>query len=382
MTTTSQAPHAGPLTGVRVVELAGMGPVAFTGMTLADLGADVVRVDRPGPARLLENDAMSSLTPENDTMIRGKGAIGIDLKSEAGLAEFRELVTRADVVLESFRPGVAERLGIGPADALEWNPGLIYARLSGYGQDGRLRDAVGHDINYLAVSGMLHVLGQPGRPPVPPTNFLADYAGGGQVAAMGILAALYESERSGKGQVVDAAMSEGANILSARIASLHTLPSWDDARPGTNQVDGGAPYYRCYEARDGRHLAVGAIEPRYYREFISRLDPDWESFPAQNDRSRWPELADRIASAFATRDMSEWTAVFEGTDACVSPVLTREEGADYLAANARPAFHQHADAVEPLPAPRFSRTPSAPGPRDLDGAQIIKDWEPRTHAAR
>jgi alpha-methylacyl-CoA racemase len=364
-------PDDGPLHGLRVVELAGIGPGPFAAMLLADLGADVVRVDRAGPGSPLAVD------PRFDLLNRGKRSIAVDLKQDRGRELVLALAGKAGAVVEGFRPGVAERLGIGPAAALARNPKLVYGRMTGWGQDGPLAGSAGHDITYLAVTGALHVIGRAGGPPQVPANLLGDFAGGSLYLVVGLLAALREAERTGRGQVVDAAVTDGAAHLTTLLYGLSAAGRWRDER-GVNVLDTGAPFYDVYPAADGRHLAVGALEPQFYAEFIRLLAPG-DDLPAQHDRANWPRLRARIAAAFATRTQREWAQVFEGTEACVAPVLSLAEAANHPHLAARGTFERPGGVVQPAAAPRFSATPAgAVGPPALPGAhtrEVLADWE-------
>jgi alpha-methylacyl-CoA racemase len=364
-------PHDGPLHGLKVVELAGIGPGPFAAMLLADLGADVVRVDRVGPGSPLTVD------PRFDLLNRGKRSIAADLKQERGRELVLALTERADALIEGYRPGVAERLGIGPEAALARNPKLVYGRMTGWGQDGPLAGSAGHDITYLAVSGALHAIGRAGGPPQVPANLLGDFGGGSLYLVVGLLAALREAARTGRGQVVDAAITDGAAHLTTLLYGLSAAGQWRDER-GVNLLDTGAPFYDVYPAADGRYLAVGALEPQFYAEFIRLLAPAAD-LPAQYDRARWPQLRAGIAAAFATRTQQEWAAVFEGTEACVAPVLSLAEAADHPHLAGRGTFTQRDGVVQPAAAPRFSATPAGPvGPPALPGAhtrEVLADWE-------
>jgi alpha-methylacyl-CoA racemase len=363
-------PQDGPLHGLKVVELAGIGPGPFAAMLLADLGADVVRVDRAGPGSPLTVD------PRFDLLNRGKRSIAADLKQDRGRELVLALAERADALIEGYRPGVAERLGIGPAAALARNPKLVYGRMTGWGQDGPLAGSAGHDITYLAVSGALHPIGRAGGPPQVPANLLGDFGGGALYLVVGLLAALREAARTGRGQVVDAAITDGAAHLTTLLYGLSAAGQWRDER-GVNLLDTGAPFYDVYPAADGRYLAVGALEPQFYAEFIRLLDPAAD-LPAQDDRARWPQLRAGIAAAFATRTQQEWAAVFEGTEACVAPVLSLTEAAGHPHLAGRGTFVERDGVVQPAAAPRFSATPAGPvGPPALPGAhtrEVLTDW--------
>jgi alpha-methylacyl-CoA racemase len=344
----------GPLAGLAVLELGGIGPAPFAGMVLADLGADVLRLDRPGGSRYPGQ-------PRHDLLNRGKRSVAIDLKQPAGAAAVRQLAARADAVLEGFRPGVAERLGVGPADCRAGNPRLVYCRMTGWGQSGPLAATAGHDLTYLAVAGLLHGLAPPGGPPAAPANLLGDYGGGGMLLVAGVLAALWLAQRTGQGQVVDAAIVDGAALLATQLYGLRAGGMWAD-EPGTNLLDGGAPFYAVYPTADGRHLAVAALEPRFFAELVTRLGLDPAALPAQYDRAQWPRLRELIGQRLATRDRDEWAAVFAGSDACVAPVLTPAEAAAHPHLAGRRVFTEVDGVTQPAAAPRFSDTP-APGPR-------------------
>jgi len=348
----------GPLDGVRVVEIAGIGPGPFCAMLLADMGAEVVRVDRPETAGGAGWPALMS---------RGRRSVVVDLKHERGAEVVLRLVEHADALLEGFRPGVAERLGIGPDDCLARNPRLVYGRMTGWGQDGPLRHAAGHDIAYIALAGALHPIGEPGGAPVPPLNLLGDFGGGGMLLAFGIACGLVEARRSGQGQVVDAAIVDGAALLTTSIHEMVTLGLWEERR-GANLLDGGAPYYGVYETSDGEHMAVGALEPRFYGELLDKLGLRPDDLPPQADRERWPELRERLEAVFRTRTRAEWTDVFEGSDACVAPVLGLSEARAHPHNRARGTFMLVDGSPQPAPAPRFSRTaPEPPAPPPVPG---------------
>ncbi|WP_327090638.1 CoA transferase [Nonomuraea sp. NBC_01738] len=346
----------GPLAGVRVLELAGLAPGPFAGMMLADHGAEVLRVDRV---------AAVTDRPRTDVMDRGKHSIGLDLKSPEGVAAFKELARNADVVIDVFRPGVAERLGIGPDDLHAINPRLIYGRMTGWGQDGPLAATAGHDIDYIAISGILSMLGREGEKPTPPINILGDFAGGGLMLAYGVLLALFERERTGRGRVIDAAMVDGASILFAMFH--HGVRSGFWGARGTNLLDTGAPMYDTYETADGQFLAVGALEPQFWAEMVRLME--LEDLPDRDDRKQWPALRARLTEAFLSRTRAEWEAVFDGSDACVSPVLSMIEAARHPHNVARGAFTEAGGYQQPLPAPRLLGTPApdlSPATRQRD----------------
>jgi alpha-methylacyl-CoA racemase len=364
---------SGPLTGIRVVEIGGIGPGPFCAMLLADLGADVLRVDRATGGGLVgpSDDHASEL------LNRGRRSIAVDLKHPEGAEVVLRLVEQADVLMEGFRPGVTERLGIGPEECLARNPRLIYGRMTGYGQDGPMAQAVGHDLNYIAQAGVLGMIGRRGQPPTPPLSLVGDFGGGGMVLAMGICAALVERERSGAGQVIDAAMVEGAALLATPFFGYAQTGAWSSER-GTNIVDSGAPFYDVYETSDGRWLSVAAMEPKFYAALLALLGLDGEELPDQHDHDAWPAMKERFAAAIATRTRDEWAAAAEGVEACVAPVLGVDEveGDPHLAARA--AFVRHEGLVQPAPAPRFSRTPTAlslspPLPGEHT-AEALGDW--------
>ncbi|MFJ2032718.1 CaiB/BaiF CoA transferase family protein [Streptosporangium sp. NPDC087985] len=333
----------GPLAGVRVLELAGLAPGPFAGMMLADHGAEVLRVERTAAV------AAAGDRPRADVMDRGKRTIGLDLKSPDGVAAFKELAGKADVVIEVYRPGVAERLGIGPADLHAVNPRLIYGRMTGWGQEGPLAPTAGHDIDYIAISGILSMLGREGDRPTPPINILGDFAGGGLMLAYGVLLALIERERTGEGRVIDAAMVDGAAALFAMFYQGVQSGLWGPR--GTNLLDTGAPMYDTYETADGRFLAVGALEPQFWAEMVRLMG--LEDLPDRNDRSQWPALRERLAEAFRSRTRAEWETVFDGSDACVSPVLEMTEAAGHPHNRARGTFVEVGGVRQPAPAPRL-----------------------------
>ncbi len=340
-----------PLDGIKVIEMAGLAPTPYCGMLLADFGADVVTVDRLSKG---EPEVLYVVT--KNPFQRGKRSIRINLKTDEGLSIVRKMIRSSDVLLEPFRPGVMENLGLGPDEALDLNPGLIYARLTGWGQTGPYSGMAGHDINYIALSGALSLFRRKGERPLPPCNILGDFAGGGMLCAMGILLALLERNSSGKGQVVDAAMVDGAANVSTQFFAFlgNNLMNFD---VGTNMLDGGAPYYQTYETADGKFMTVGAIEGKFYREFLKGLDLDPTALPPQNEIERWPEMTRRFAEIFKTKTRDEWTTIFEGRDACVCPVLELNE-VDHHPHNRERGLLIDLDGIpQPAPAPRLSRTP-------------------------
>jgi len=360
-----------PLDGIRVLEMAGLAPSPFCGMLLADFGADVVVVDRLSQG----GPEIPNLMPKNP-FDRGKRSMRINLKTEQGPALVRKMIQKSDVLIEPYRPGVMESLGLGPEQALGLNPRLIYARLTGWGQKGSYAAMAGHDINYIAVAGALSLFKRKGEPPLPPCNVLGDFAGGGMLCAMGILLALVERNRSGEGQVVDAAMVDGAAVLSTFFYGLfaHHLMTLDI---GTNMLDSGAPFYQTYETRDGKFMAVGAIEARFYAHLLDGLGLDPASLPAQHDQEKWPEMKACFAEVFRSKTREEWTAVFEGKDACVAPVLDLDEVRDHSHNRDRELLISLDGVLQPAPAPRLLRTPGRADkpcrPRGAETKEILAE---------
>jgi alpha-methylacyl-CoA racemase len=360
----------GPLASVRVLELASIGPVPFCGMLLSDLGAEVLRLDRPGTGPVIEG-------PTADRVVdRGRRSLVVDLARPAGRQVLLDLVERVDVLLEGYRPGVAERLGIGPAPCLERNPRLVYARLSGFGREGPFAPRAGHDIDFVALSGALDAIGRRGSSPVPPLNLVGDN-GGGLLLAYGIACALFERAVSGRGQVVDTALVDAAALLATPFYALRALGAWSDER-GTNLIDSGAPFYDVYETADGRYLAVGAVEERFYREFLDGLGLGDTPLPDRWDKQAWPALAERFAAAVRARTLEEWLEVFADRDACIAPVLRLSEAPAHPHHRARGAFATIDGVPQPVPALRFSRTPGAlppPGPVPGEGGlAVLERW--------
>ncbi|MBF6548129.1 CaiB/BaiF CoA transferase family protein [Nocardia brasiliensis] len=355
----------GPLHGVKVIEIASLAPGPFGAMILADLGAQVLRVDRGG------KPGEGIVSPEGP-LDRGKHSITLDLKNPDDRDTLLALAEHADVLIEGFRPGVTERLGIGPADLAARNPRLIYGRMTGWGQDGPLARTAGHDIDYIAVSGALGLVGRAGEAPVPPANMLGDYAGGGLLLALGVLGALYERERSGRGQVIDAAMVDGAALFTASMHGLHHLGLWNFPR-GENMLDGGAPFYDTYECADGEYLAVGCVEIPFYNQMLAILGIDDPELPFQLDKNGWPQLKEVLGAKFKERTRDEWTELFSGSDACVAPVLSPWEAHEHPHNVARNAFITVNGVLQPAPAPRFDRTPAdVPAPLSADPQQVRK----------
>ncbi len=358
----------GPLDGLRVIELAGLGPAPFCGMILADLGADVVRVDRKGSV----SDWLLS-SPTHDVHNRGKGSIVIDLKNPEGVRIALDLIASADALIEGYRPGVAERMGVGPGECLARNPALVYGRMTGWGQTGPNAAMAGHDIDYIALSGALGSIGTAERP-IPPLNLVGDLGGGGMLLAVGVLAAVFSARRTGEGQVVDAAMVDGSALLMASHHGLMADDSWV-ARRESNLLDGAAPFYTTYRTSDGGHMAVGALEPQFFAELLEVLGLDIDSLPAQMDRDGWPAMREAIASRFAEGTRDAWEEAFSGRDACVAPVLSMEEAPDHPHNRDRETFIDVGGHPQPAPAPRFSSTPStrptAPVARGADTGSIL-----------
>jgi alpha-methylacyl-CoA racemase len=359
----------GPLSGIRVLEFEAIGPGPFAGMLLADMGADVLVVDRPESSDL-------GLKRERwyDVMMRGKRSVTLDLKGKEGSQVALQLIARTDALIEGFRPGVMERLGLGPDIALARNPKLVYGRMTGWGQDGPLAARAGHDLNYIALAGVLHAFGRRGEAPVPPLNLVGDFGGGGMLLGFGIACALLEASRSGKGQVVDAAMVEGASLLAAMFSGFIASNTWSEER-GVNILDTGAPWYDVYETKDGKYVSIAAIEARFYDALLDKLGL---KNLAQHDRASWPRMRGIFEKAFKSRTREEWCRVFEGSDACFAPVLSFSEAREHPHNRARKAFVEVADVKQPAPAPRFSRTPGAvrraPPERGEGGLDALADW--------
>ncbi len=341
----------GPLAGVRIVEFDAIGPVPLAGMILSDLGADIVRIGRPG------RDAAAS--PGNAVMLRGRSLTALDLKDPAERDKAMDLIAGADALMEGARPGVMERLGLGPDDCLTRNPKLVYGRMTGWGQEGPLSQSAGHDIDYIAITGALGAMGEKGRPPMPPLNLVGDYGGGTMFLALGMVSAILSARETGKGQVVDAAMTDGASILMSMFYAFHAIGAWTENRE-SNMLDGGTPFYRCYETSDGKFMAVGCLEPQFYAECLAKLELDADEFP-QQDRGIWPKMAEAFAAKFKSRTRDEWAAHFEGSDACVAPVLSIAEAPHHHHNAARKTFAERDGTMQPMPAPRFSATPAAIG---------------------
>jgi alpha-methylacyl-CoA racemase len=363
---------SGPLKGFRVLELGGMGPAPYAGMLCADYGADVIRVDRP--ARY----AGIGITAEFDLLNRGKRSIVLDLKHSSAAELVAEMVRRCDVVLEGFRPGVLERLGMGPDQLLSANPALVIGRMTGWGQTGPYASMAGHDLGYIAVSGVLHGIGQADGPPQIPMNIVGDFAGGGTFLALGVLAALLERGSTGRGQIIDASILDGTLHLLSGIYSELNADNWVDAR-GSNALDGGAPFYAIYQTLDNRYLTVAAIESKFFEIFLCVADVDYDA-GAQHDRSRWSELRDKIAGRISTRTLDDWVQLFTGTDGCVAPVVSLRESASHPQVKSRGSVQATAGRIEPTPTPRFSNHPIPPAGRPastpgLDSREILRNLQ-------
>ena len=359
----------GPLSGVKVVEVGGIGPGPFCGMLLSDMGAEVVRVERKGQADLIP--------PKLNILHRGRKSIAVDLRRPEGLAAVLRLIEQADMLQEGFRPGVMEKLGLGPDVCLERNPKLVYGRMTGWGQDGPLSQAAGHDINYIALTGALHAIGTKGGKPVPPLNLVGDFGGGGLFLAFGMVCALFEAQRTGQGQVVDAAMVDGASVLMTMFFSFKAAGLWSNTR-GTNLLDGGAHFYDTYETADGKYVAIGSIEPQFYALLLEKTgltDPDFQN---QLDFDKWPEFKQKITEVFKLKTRDEWCELMEGSDVCFGPVLTMDEAVKHPHNVARKTFVEIDGIVQPAPAPRFSRTkPDTPGPAPEPGThnhEVLRNW--------
>ena len=358
---------SGPLQGFKIIEMAAIGPVPYCGMMLSDMGADIVRIDRKG----------SAVVHQDNPVNRGRRSIALDLKFAQDIATALQLISQADALIEGFRPGVMERLGLGPEPCLERNPRLVYGRMTGWGQTGPLAQAAGHDINYIALTGALHALSHDGQPPLPPLNLIGDYGGGGMLLATGILAALLESSRSGQGQIIDAAMTDGSASLMSLFHGLQAEGSWRPA-PGTNMLDGGAHFYNSYACADNKFISIGPIEPQFYTALLQRLEIDDPAFRAQMDTAQWPALKQKLAALFRSRSRDAWCNLLEGSDVCFAPVLDTHEAAGHPHNLARQTFVTLNGVTQAAPAPRFSRTPGAikspPPAADEQRDAILRDW--------
>lgn len=361
----------GPLKGMRVVEIGSIGPGPFCAMLLADMGADVIRIDRKGTGHNFGKEKFN-------IMNRGRRSVTVDLKQKQGVETVLRLVEQADAMVEGFRPGVTERLGIGPVVCLKRNPKLIYGRMTGWGQTGPLADAAGHDINYIALSGALHSIGGKGQKPVPPLNLVGDFGGGGMLLAFGIMCAMYEAAQSGKGQVIDASMVEGSALMMTMFYGLYAAGGWSDQR-GTNLLDSGAHFYDTYETSDGKWIAIGPIEPQFYRLLLEKMEVIDTVFDEQMNRERWPELKEMLAPLFKTKTRDEWCEILEGTDVCFAPVLSMSEAPKHPHSVERNSFVEVDGVIQPAPAPRFGRTkPKIEGPPPEPGQHnktALIDWD-------
>jgi alpha-methylacyl-CoA racemase len=374
----AQASRTGPLSGIKIIELAGIGPSPYASMMLADAGAQVIRLERAAPGA--PERAAEAARSHWDTLNRSRASVGINLKHPEAVELVLSLVEQADGLIEGFRPGVAERLGLGPDACWVRNRALVYGRMTGWGQDGPMAPMAGHDINYIAIGGALWPMGRKGSPPVPPLNLVGDFGGGGMLLAFGMVSALLEASRSGEGQIVDAAMVDGAASLMTMIHSFHDVGIWNDER-GSNLLDTGAPFYEVYETSDGKYFAVGGLEPQFYDALLAGMGlADDPSFPRdkQNDKKYWAEWKERFNAVFATKTRDEWTAIFDGTDACAVPVLSPWEAPLHPHNQARSTFVEVEGRVQPAPAPRFSRTPSSiskpPSHPGADTVSGLVEW--------
>ena len=361
----------GPLEGKKIIEIAGIGPGPFCAMVLSDLGAEVIRVDRVSAVP----DEFPA-TPGVDLLNRGRKSVAFDLKNQEGIRALLRLVEEADALIEGFRPGVAERLGIGPEECLGRNPRLVYGRMTGWGQSGPYSNMAGHDINYIALSGVLGTIGREGEPPVPPVNLVGDFGGGGMLLALGICAAFVEVQTSGKGQVVDAAMTDGSALLATMIHTFLSMGVWGDR--GTNMLDTGAPFYDVYECADGEYISLGSIEPQFYAELLRITGLDQEELPKQMDRSQWPKMKLKIAETIRSKTRDQWVELMEGTDVCFAPVLSPSEACAHPHNVERETFVEVAGVKQPAPAPRFSQTPGViDGPPPHPGEhteEVLSSW--------
>lgn len=359
----------GPLEGVKVIEVGGIGPGPFCGMMLSDMGAEIVRVERTGQFTIAE--------PKFDVLLRNRRSVVIDLRKEEGVFTLLRMLEQADALQEGFRPGVMEKLGLGPDVCLKRNPRLVYGRMTGWGQEGPIAKAAGHDINYISLSGALHTIGRKGEKPVPPLNLVGDFGGGGMMLAFGMACALFEAQKSGKGQVVDAAMIDGSAALMAMMYGFRASGYWADER-GSNMVDGGAHFYDTYETSDGKYVSIGSIEPQFYALLLKHTGIDDPDFQNQHDQSKWPAFKARLTEIFKTKTRDEWCGIMEGTDVCFAPVLSLDEAKDHPQCRTRNTFIELDGVLQPAPAPRFSRTtpdtPRPPPPIGGDTEAVLSDF--------
>jgi len=368
-----QGTAGGPLAGVRIIEIAGIGPGPFAAFMLADMGADIVKVDR---AERVQGGDPS--TPPGDLLQRGRRSIGVDLKSPEGVEVVLQLCEQADALFEPFRPGVAERLGIGPDACVARNPKLVYGRMTGWGQDGPYAHTAGHDINYIALAGALYHFGRAGEPPTPPMNMVGDFGGGGMLLAYGLVCALLHAQRTGEGQVVDAAMVDGSAALMMMFHAFRAMGIHDEEHRGTNMLDTGAHFYDVYETADGEWVSIGSIEPQFYAELLRLTGLDGEQLPHQMDKSQWPSMKERLAAVFKAKTRAEWCELMEGTDVCFAPVLRMSEAAQHPHNVHRKTFLELDGVVQPAPAPRFSKTPGTvqrpPAHAGQHTDEVLGDW--------
>jgi alpha-methylacyl-CoA racemase len=355
----------GPLQGIRIVEFAGIGPGPFAAMLFSDMGAEIVRIDRKGGRQPVKAEIYT----------RGRGTVQLDMKKPQAVEAALKLIDRADALIEGFRPGVMERLGVGPDVCLKRNPKLVYGRMTGWGQTGPLASTAGHDINYIALTGALHAIGPRGGKPVPPLNLVGDFGGGALYLAFGVVCALLEAQRSGRGQVVDAAMTDGAASLMSMFYAMTAMGIWKDER-SSNMLDGGAHFYDTYETKDGKHVAIGSIEPQFYKELMEKTGIADPAFAAQMDRDAWPSLKEKLAAVIKTKSRDEWDAVMQGSDVCYAPVLSIAEAPKHPHNAARKTFVEIDGVVQPAPAPRFSRTVAEVQgpPRAADNQAMLSSW--------
>jgi len=362
----------GPLDGVKIIEFAGIGPGPFCAMMLADMGAEVIRVDRAQNVMGGDPDA-----PPADVLNRGRRSIGVDLKNPDGVETVLTLLESADALIEGFRPGVMERLGLGPDVVLARNPKLVYGRMTGWGQDGPYAPTAGHDINYIALAGALEPIGRRGQAPVPPLNLVGDFGGGGMLLAFGLVCGILSARTTGEGQVIDAAMVDGAAVLTTMFHAFRAMGMWNDER-GTNMLDTGAHFYDVYETADGKYVSIGSIEPQFYAELLRLTGLEGEELPWQHDRNEWPALKERLAAIFKTKTRDEWCQIMEGTDVCFAPVLSLAEAPQHPHNVHRETFIEVAGVVQPAPAPRFSGTPTeTPAPPAHAGQhtdEVLTEW--------
>jgi alpha-methylacyl-CoA racemase len=362
----------GPLDGIKIIELAGIGPGPFCAMMLADLGADVIRVERAQNVR-----GGDPASPPSDVLMRGRRSVGVDLKHPDGVEAVLSLIETAHALIEGFRPGVMERLGLGPDAGLARNPRLVYGRMTGWGQDGPYAPTAGHDINYIALAGALDPIGRRGGPPVPPLNLVGDFGGGGMLLAYGLLAGILSAQRTGEGQVVDAAMVDGAAVLTTMFHAFRAMGIWDDER-GTNMLDTGAHYYDVYETADAKYVSIGSIETQFYAELLRITGLEGEELPWQQDKAHWPAMKDRLAAIFKTKTRDEWCALMEGTDVCFAPVLSMGEAPQHPHNIHRGTFLELDGVVQPAPAPRFSATPESvqrpPSHAGQHTDEVLLEW--------